>query len=362
MNGAMTIGRVRGIPIRVHWTFTLLVGFVVAATLRAHGSLLVSLGWIVALFGSVTIHELSHCFVARRRGLVVNDIVLLPVGGVSEIDSMDASAAVERDVAIAGPIASVLLAVVLGAAAVLTGGHLWPIALGSGSWLTRLAWLNVILAAFNMLPALPMDGGRVFRAVLARHFGRATATRAAADVAQVVGILMIAGGIFYDLWLVIIGFFVLSGARAERRSAVVRSALEKLHVASVMAADATAVQADLTVQQVAPWLATFPGRAVPVLEGDRYVGMLALADMFGAVPWAYVGSLCDRTVPTFDAGEPILPDVTDILSTSDRDQFAVMHGGRVAGVLYRASIAQLVRQYATGRVRGRGAFGAYGAA
>ena len=114
------------------------------------------------------LHELSHSFVARRRGFVVRDIVLLPIGGASEISGLPGAPPDELAIAIAGPLASVTLALALALIGYMTGAHLWPPTLFSGALLSRLMWVNFLLAGFNLLPAIPMDGGRVLRALLAR--------------------------------------------------------------------------------------------------------------------------------------------------------------------------------------------------
>jgi Zn-dependent protease len=345
MRGSVEIGTLFGVPIRVHWSFSLLILLVLYEGAHAsRAAVLWNLLWIVALFASVTIHELAHCAVAKRRGLAVRDIVLLPIGGVSEIAGMDASPRVERDVAAAGPIASVGLAVVLALAALATGGHIWPAEIFSGSWFARLAWLNLLLAAFNLLPAIPMDGGRVFRAVLSQHKDQLSATRAATMLAQVLGVGMIALGVVWDFWLVLIGAFVLLGARAERGSATVRASLDGLRVKDVMLADPTTVSAWLTVSQLAPWLWAFPGRAVPVVDGTRYVGVVGNEDLAAADPFASVGRACDREAPVLDPDAALFPDGLAAFSTSRRNQLIVVHAGQVVGVMYRSKLEEVLRQ------------------
>jgi Zn-dependent protease len=218
--GSVAIARIAGIEIRVHWTFLGLLVLVVWADAsggpRAIGA---GLMWVVAIFASVLLHEFAHCVVARRRGTVVLDILLLPIGGMSQMEKIPESPRDELAMAAAGPLTSLGLAAglfVLGATA---GSRLWPPTLFAGSWLARLAWLNVVLGAFNFLPALPMDGGRILRAVLARRHDRITATRLAGRVARFLAWMMILGGLFYDLWFAVIGFFVLMGAAAEEQAA-----------------------------------------------------------------------------------------------------------------------------------------------
>jgi Zn-dependent protease len=345
MKGSVQIGRLFGVPIRVHWSFSLLLLLVLYEGAHAsRAALLWNLVWIVALFASVTLHELAHCAVAKRHGLSVRDIVLLPIGGVSEIGGMNAPPRVERDVAAAGPIASVALAVVLALAALVTGAHVWPPAIFTGSWFARLAWLNLLLAAFNLLPAIPMDGGRVFRAILSQHKSQLSATRAATIVAQVIGVGMIALGVFWDYWLVLIGLFVLLGAQSERGSATVRASLDGLRVRDVMLADPTTVSALLTVSQLAPWLWAFPGRAVAVVDGTSYIGVVANEDLAPADPSATVGSACDRDAPVLDPDAALFPDVLEAFSTHRRNQLIVLHDGQVVGVMYRSRLDAILRQ------------------
>ena len=197
---SFSIGRLAGIPVRLHWTFFLLVIFVAAVDWRAGEHAVVSgLAWIVALFTSVVIHEIAHCIVARRRGARVLGIVLFPLGGLSQLEAMPKAPGDELAVAIIGPLASLAIGILLLAAGAMIGAHVWPPTLFAGSWWARLSWLNLLLGAFNLLPALPMDGGRVLRAILARRRSHLEATILAARIARYVGVAMIIIGFIYDV-------------------------------------------------------------------------------------------------------------------------------------------------------------------
>jgi Zn-dependent protease len=344
MRGSVKIGRIAGVPIRVHWSFSILVALVLFGNASySWSSLWPVIVWIVALFASVTLHELAHCAVARRRGLTVRDIVLLPIGGVSEISGLPASPKIERDIAIAGPAASFGLAVGLGVVALLTGGAIWPPSLVTGSFIADLAWLNLVLCGFNLLPALPMDGGRVLRAVLAGRGDMVRATRIASTVAMFFGVAMIVFGVWKDPWLVLIGAFVMIGANSERRAATVQASLGGIRVGDVMAHDPTTVLAEVTVQQLLPWLQGFPGRAVPIVAGGHYVGIAAMEDLI-VQPLATVGDACDRAAPVLDASQPLYPAALEAFSTFPRNQLAVMSNGHVVGVLYRWTLQAVFRQ------------------
>ena len=217
---SIRVARVGGIDFRMHWTFLVLVILVVWVNIGSGASAVgVGLLWISAVFASVVVHEYAHCIVARRRGAVVEDILLLPIGGLSQLKDMPERPADEFAIAVVGPLTSLGLAALALVGGAAFGAHLWPPSLFAGSWFTRLAWLNALLGGFNLLPALPMDGGRVARAILERRHDRLTATRKAARVARVLAILMIVGGVFYDFWLVLVGFFVYLGASAEEQGA-----------------------------------------------------------------------------------------------------------------------------------------------
>lgn len=223
---SLRVGKLFGIPLQVHWTFLLLLGLIVFADWSSGaGAIVGGLLWVVALFASVVVHELAHSLLARRRGANVLGILLLPIGGMSRMERLPSAPADEVAIAAVGPAASLLLGGLLLAVGVLIGSTVWPPALVAGSWWARLGWLNLLLGVFNLLPALPMDGGRVLRGTLARRLSRLSATRIAASVARLLALGLIVAGVFYDFWLVLIGIFVLLGAsreeamaRAEERS------------------------------------------------------------------------------------------------------------------------------------------------
>lgn len=217
---SLRLGTVLGVEIRLHWTFLALVMLVVlgggSSGLPAVAS---GLLWIVAVFGSVLLHELAHSVWARRRNVGVDGILLTPLGGLSQLRELPRRPKDELTIALVGPLASVALALVAFGAGLASGSRLWPPTLFAGPWITRIAWLNVLLGGFNLLPALPMDGGRVLRAALAGRLGRKEATKIAARVARVLAAAMIAVGLLYDVWLALIGILVLLGAGAEEDEA-----------------------------------------------------------------------------------------------------------------------------------------------
>lgn len=294
------IATVAGIDVRVHATFALLVLLVAAgSTAPDQPGVLSASGWLVMLFACVVVHELSHSLVARRYGIPIDEIELLPIGGVSKMARTPEDPAVELRIAAAGPIASVALACAFAAVAALAGVPLWPPTLYGGPVVARLAWVNLMLAGFNLLPALPLDGGRVLRALLEPRAGRQRATHVAAAAARALAALMVVAGMLTSVWLVVIGVFVYLGSWAEEAAAAVHERIKDVRVRHVMlrapitvldTEEAAAVAVDL-------WHSAQRDFPVVTVEG-RYVGLVTVDRLFRAGPGEPVGALADRDAAT----------------------------------------------------------------
>jgi Zn-dependent protease len=223
---SIVVARIASIDIRVHASFLLLVAlFAWAAPEPGGAGVAWSLLWLVALFGSVVVHELAHCLVARHRGGEVHEILLFPLGGISKLERLPETPADEFAVAIVGPLTSLGLGVVALAVGAALGGSLVPIDLLGGAWFVRLGWLNLILGVFNLLPAFPLDGGRVLRSLLERRRDLIGATRIATRVGHALAVALVVVGVLFDFWLALIGIFVYLGASAEEAGTIVHERL-----------------------------------------------------------------------------------------------------------------------------------------
>ncbi|MGZ6964048.1 MAG: site-2 protease family protein [Acidimicrobiia bacterium] len=282
------VGRVGGIEIRVHVSFLVLVAlFALAAPQPGTLGALASVGWLLVIFGCVVVHELSHSFVARARGAEVEEILLFPLGGVSKLHNLPESPKDEFAIAIVGPLASIGLGLAAAGLCLVTGRALVPIDLLAGAWLARFAWLNLILGVFNLLPAFPLDGGRVLRSLLERTHDLETATRTAARVGRMLAVALMVTGLLLDVWLTLIGLFVYFGATAEEAATIVHVRLQGHHVREVMRTDIDdAVPTDEVVDidallddDLLTRVQAAPGHRVAVKAGDNVVGMLRLEDI-----------------------------------------------------------------------------------
>jgi len=235
MNWSWRIGRIAGVEVYVHYTFPLLLGWEALRHFQAHGDVAEAMGgvvFILILFGVVLLHELGHAMAARHYGIRTPDITLLPIGGVARMERIPDAPQKELVIALAGPAVNVVLAAGIYLGSTL-GRGLSPFgeALRVGGGLVdRLFWANVSLALFNLLPAFPMDGGRVLRALLAMRLDYVRATRVAASIGQGVAILFGLLGLIYDPFLILIALFVWLGAAEEARRVRVQPASgDRLH-------------------------------------------------------------------------------------------------------------------------------------
>jgi Zn-dependent protease len=276
MKWSFSIGRLFGIPIRVHITFFLLLAFVAVAGKTVQGAVF-AVVFVILVFVCVILHELSHSLVAIRYGHKVRNITLLPIGGMAQMDEIPEKPREEIVISVAGPAASV------GISAVLFGViMLFKIPLGTptstslyeGNLIVSLFWINLFLAGFNLIPAFPMDGGRVLRGVLGVFMDHMKATRIAVFVGQVFAVILFFVGIFANIWLALIAVFIYLGAEGEERIWALRYALADAPVKSVMLEDFKALAPGDTLASAAElFLHTLQGD-FPVLFGDRLMGIL----------------------------------------------------------------------------------------
>ena len=250
MKYSFKIGSVWGIPIELHITFILLMGAVFVLFYPDYYFFIL----ILFLFVFVVFHELAHSVVARHYGIKVRKIVLYPLGGVSEIEEVPDNPRIEWRLAIAGPLMSFLIGgVLLGISQLflleVPTVALSPTIFTAGNLILDLAYLNLLLGAFNLIPAFPMDGGRVFRALLAERMKFSDATKYAAYIGRLFGIGMVVVGVLYDFWLILIGVFIYIGASEEAEQTIVSTNLAGVRVKDVMQSEVGAVQPEATLAE-----------------------------------------------------------------------------------------------------------------
>ncbi|MBI2957095.1 MAG: CBS domain-containing protein [Acidobacteria bacterium] len=286
MRWALQLGHLYGISIRIHFTFLFLLAFLFLVSVAAHGWLagLRSLLLLSLVFVCVLLHELAHSYVSLRYGLRVRSITLLPIGGLAMLEDLPRDPRQEIAIALAGPAANFVLALWLGVLLlVVAPGDLLRPVVSSEVLLGSLFWSNLYIGVFNLIPAYPLDGGRVLRAWLAARMDYIDATRRAVSVGHFFSLLfMLVGLVVWQPWLVVIGLFVFWAALAEERIAVLQSALERIYLEDVMLTE---------FQRLAPSDSLFDAldRALhslqddfPVVAEGRVVGVLTRGGLLRA--------------------------------------------------------------------------------
>lgn len=310
----------------------------------------------VGLFLSVLVHELGHAVVARLYGVEVREITLWFLGGVAQFTDMPRQRGAEAVVGIVGPVTSALLAVLFG----LT----WPLASSSDALLFVLSYLtvtNAALALFNLLPALPLDGGRVLRSLLALTMPYLRATRLAGTISGVMAVLLGLYGIFsLNLFLVVIAFFVYNAGRAETQAAVINDAFEGYHVRDLMTADPMTVEPGMPIVQFRRLMFYRRHNGYPVVDGGgRLLGFARLQDAREEMEDATVDAIvipADTVDPDASAKEAL-----QRLGESSLGRLAVVDaGGRLVGILSKTDLIRRLQEHGEASGPFGGAGGALG--
>ncbi len=361
MKWSLKIGKFAGIGVYVHWTFFLLLAWVGLAHLgpeRSIGSALAAIGFILAVFACVVLHEFGHALTAKRYGIRTRDITLLPIGGLARLERIPRDPIQELWVAIAGPAVNVVIALVLFVWLVISRGwgHLPSADITAWSFGVRLLAVNVVLVLFNALPAFPMDGGRVLRAVLATQMDHTRATQIAATVGQAMALLFGFGGLLIgNPFLLFIALFVWIGAAQEASMVQIQNALAGIPVRRAMVTEFHTAGPGDRVERLVEVMLAGSQRDFPVVEDGRVIGIVTHDELLRALSEGRrqdaVSSVMRRQFQTAEAAE-MLESALSRLSAVDFGAMPVTDHGRLAGILTTGNVGEFMRvQAALGAVR-----------
>ncbi|MEZ5352770.1 MAG: site-2 protease family protein [Bryobacteraceae bacterium] len=336
---AGTFGEIRlaGVPVRFHFTFYLALTLLTAAGLSGGPGWALDALFVLLLFVSILLHELAHAIVARHRGIPASGIVMYPVGGVAHMPRRPPP----RDdlwIALAGPFANLAA----GSALLWGAGHSEP---AVSDLLSRTGLANVAFGAFNLLPAAPMDGGRIFRAAVTLWKGERTATLASTRVARTIAILLGIGGIAAgQVILLVVAFLVYVSAYHEGVASLSLFLTRGLPVRSAMMTDFRTLPHGATFREAAQVVLASAQQDLPVLHGDQVVGLLGreafLRGLGDLGPDAYVSAAMDREFMRLGPDT----DLSEAFERLARDGACglVMEGDRLNGILTRDNISEFV--------------------
>lgn len=357
MKWSWKIGEYRGIGVYVHGTFLILVGFI----LLSHWSLgsglaatIEGVGFIFALFACVVLHEFGHALMAAHYGIKTRDITLLPIGGLARLESIPEEPKREFWVALAGPAVNAAIAGILAASLYLTGTWtpLAAISVAEGPFLERLLLVNVVLVFFNMLPAFPMDGGRVLRAALATRLEYTRATNVAANIGQMMALAFGFVGLFFNPFLIFVALFVWIGAAQEASIVQMKSALAGIPIRRAMITDFHALDSRDPLSDAIELTLAGTQQDFPVVEHGRVVGVLTRRDLLSALTRrgqdSPVGEAMQTEFETVDSSA-MLESAFRRLQSCPCRTVPVMRNGELVGLVTMENVGEFVAiQAATG--------------
>jgi Zn-dependent protease/CBS domain-containing protein len=365
MAASVRIGTVLGIPIHLHFTFLIILPLFAFAFAVGTGSMLgfvlgfgdLDSDWVakyafgtvgaIVFFATILAHELAHSYVAIRYGVRIKSITLMLFGGVASLEEMPRKPRQELVMAFAGPLTSIAIGLASYACMKLMALGDFDSVLyeGTALLLGLMAFYNILLAGFNLLPAFPMDGGRMLRSYLATRMSHLEATRKAAKVGRYFAIAMGVFGIFtLQIFLILIAFFVYTGAQEEERATVVTDSLEGLSVRQIMTDAVQVVHPDTTLQQLLDLMFSTHHMGFPVVDYG-VVGVVTLTDAQKvpkeAVPHTMVKDIMTREVvsvpPGMDAAQALM-----IMTGRNIGRLVVVDGGRLVGIVTKKDFLRAV--------------------
>jgi Zn-dependent protease len=345
MRWTLRVGAIAGIKIELHVTFIMFVGWIAISRglFTQPARALSEVALILLVFSCVLLHELGHALAARRYGIRTRDIILLPIGGVARLERMPDQPRQEMVVAIAGPLVNVAIAGVLIAIA---RGVPSLDELVSGDMLHTLLLINIGMILFNLIPAFPMDGGRVLRAGLAMWLPYARATRIASGVGQGFALLFGLYGLFSShFMLVFIALFVFMAAAEERAIVQTRTSLAGLPVHAAMVTNFVVLDVSESLQRAVDLLIAGSQQDFPVLDHGAPVGVLTRAELALALQrhgsGAAVGDVARRDGEHADASEP-LEEAVRRMRALGRSALPVLHHGALVGLITLENVGEIV--------------------
>lgn len=351
MRWSFSIGKFAGTVVRVHITFFLLLIWIWFMHYRIGGT---SAAWegvafILAIFACVVLHEFGHALAARRYGIKTPDITLLPIGGLARLERMPEEPGQELFIAVAGPMVNVVIAAII---IIALGGwtgieQMLQVENPRADFLVRLAGVNIFLVLFNMIPAFPMDGGRVLRALLATRMTWARATQIAASIGQGLAFLFGFLGLLYNPLLIFIAIFVYLAAAAEAQNAQIRDIANSVLTGDVMVTEYAALDRSATIGEAIDRLLATTQSEFPIVDAQGHIeGLLTRNDMIVALkeegPDSPVVSAMRTDVPTIHRRQS-LTEGFRLMQEKNAPAVAVVDSeGRLVGLLTHETIGEMM--------------------
>ncbi len=357
MTRSLYLGHYAGIKVQIHWSFWLLILFVAFLVYSAGGTFVDALwhiGFIAALFLCVVLHEFGHALTARKYGIDTRSITLLPIGGLASLKEIPEDPKEEFMIAIAGPAVNVVIAIILyffvpveqyiGIEPELLEEQLGTIS--GGNFLFYLFMANIALVTFNMLPAFPLDGGRVLRALLSAKMGRVRATQTAATFGKLLAVLFFIIGLFYNLILAIIAVFIYFGAESENVLVIQLNLLSPYKVRDAMIRRFTILHPEDTLHKVVDMILEGTERDFVVASEDGIVGIILISNLPNTLEEYHQGTrvkeVMEKNFKVLHPDDPLTEAYRE-LASRNTSFFPVVEFGRITGVIDMQNIHEFIQ-------------------
>ncbi|WP_406655977.1 CBS domain-containing protein [Methanolobus sp. ZRKC2] len=354
MKSSFKIGSLLGIPVKLHITFLLILpvfalvfsinepplGFAGTTPLILNYAL--SLLTTILLFVCILLHELGHSYIAKSYGVEIKDITLLLFGGVSSMEEIPREPSQELRMAFAGPFVSFVIGVVLLGMNFIVSS-LIPEYADTSIYLmfSILGFINIVLGLFNLLPAFPMDGGRLLRAWYAKRMSYIKATHYAASFGKIFAVMMGLFGLFFNPWLILIALFVYIGASEEDKSTTISILLEKYYVRDIMTQDVLSVPPDISVEELAKFMFENKHLGYPVIQGNSLKGIVTFTDIRNILPndrfATLVSDIMTRDIISVSPDDTA-SDAFKVMTINNIGRLLVVRDDELVGILSRSDL------------------------
>jgi len=343
MKYSFKIFSIFGIPVELHISFLVLIVLIYIIALLnvvSYVTLLTAV-LITLIFVSVVLHELAHCYVAKRYGIGIERIVLLPIGGISEMEEIPKDPKKELRIALAGPVSNLLI-----------GGIFYLILILSLAYISKtiqaaiyyFVFVNILLGFFNLLPAFPMDGGRILRAFLAERMNFIDATKLAANIGKQLAIIMALVGIFFNFLLILVAVYVYLGAQAEYQTVLLSTLLENEKVKDVMTTTVHTVKPNNTVKETLKIMFKEKHMGYPVTDDGHLIGIVTFHDL-SEIPEAekdtLINDIMTKDLVVSDPEENLM-ETLEKLNRNRIGRVPIVWENRLVGIVSKTDITTVL--------------------
>lgn len=348
------IGTILEIPVRLHFTFLMILpvfAYIFATREPPLGFAGIGSETLSFIFGTLTaiilficvlLHELGHSYVAKRYGVKIKDITLMLFGGVSSMEEIPRDPSQELKIAFAGPLVSFIIGIVMIFINILISSFA-PAFVGTPVFLMfgMLGSINIMLCVFNLIPAFPMDGGRLLRAWYAKRMNYAQATHYAATFGKMIAFVMGIVGLLFNPWLIMIAFFIYIGASEEDKVTTITVLLEKFSVMDIMSKDVITVSPDITVDELSKFMFEKKHQGYPVVKGNSLKGIVTFMDIRNIPPHERYGKIVSdimtRNIVSVSPHDTA-SDAFKAMNRSNIGRVLVLDNGELVGILSRSDL------------------------